>query len=120
MAAPNPESLVLSADDVRKVARLAKIALSEAEVEDARARLSAVLGYMQRLQRLDLAGVEPMAHASDEAARLREDVPGPVLDAGALRAMAPAVYEAAGGGAEGDDEQVFIAVPKVIGEGGGA
>ena len=64
---------------------------------------------------LDLDGVEPMARASDEPARLRDDEPGEPLPGQTLADLAPQVEEFhdADGGV-----QRFIRVPKVLGEGG--
>lgn len=116
----------LTPDEVRKVARLGKLDLTDDEAADARRRLSAVLTHMESLQRLDLAGVEPMAHVGDEPAPLRDDQPGPTLPAEQAVGLAPATYETDDPGA-GIDEATgeprrlrFIRVPKVIGEGGGA
>lgn len=102
------EGRSLSAEDVRRVARLARLSVDDAEAERERARLGAVLGYVERLRSLDLEGVSPMAHAGDEVNRLRDDEPGAMLDRAALEAMAPATLEG------------FVRVPKVLGDGGGA
>lgn len=105
----------LSADDVRKIARLSKLELDESQIETERARLSAVLGYVQRLRELDLLGIEPMTHASDEGARLRDDTPGAPLDPSVLADLAPEVFETVD--ADGSAQR-FIKVPGVLGEGG--
>lgn len=98
----------LSAADVRHVARLARLRLSDAEVEAYCARLSAVVGYVDRLRGLDLSGVEPLAADAVAVGELGPDVPGPTLSPGTLTAMAPESY--------GD----FLRVPRVMdgGEGG--
>jgi aspartyl-tRNA(Asn)/glutamyl-tRNA(Gln) amidotransferase subunit C len=98
----------LSSEEVRKVARLSRLALDEAQVERFRTQLSAVLGYVERLREVDLSGVEPMAHVGDSVNRLDEDRPGPTLPNEALMRMAPEKMEP------------FIKVPKVLDEGGGA
>jgi aspartyl-tRNA(Asn)/glutamyl-tRNA(Gln) amidotransferase subunit C len=99
----------LTPADVAKVASLARLALSPAEAEDARRSLGAVLGYMDRLRSLDLAGVEPLAHVGEgEGNRLRDDTPGEPLPVGVVTGMAPASLGP------------FIRVPKVMGDGGGA
>lgn len=100
----------LSAEQVRKVASLSRLALSDAQVEEYRTRLSAVLGYIDRLRELDLAGVEPLWNPVETTNRLADDVPGPTLGNDALMAMLP-------GGAP---MPPYIKVPKVLGEGGGA
>ena len=119
----------LTPDEVRKVARLSKLALDDAGVEDARVKLSAVLTHMEQLKTLDLAGVEPMPHVGEETNRLRDDEPGPTLPPKTVAALAPASFEAPDpngdpSGESGEDGQpatvTFIKVPKVLGDGGGA
>lgn len=102
-----PESL--STEDVRHVARLARLRLSEGEVEEYRERLSAVVGYVDRLRGLDLSGVEPLAPEPVTVGDLGADTPGPTLSPGTLTAMAPESYED------------FVRVPRVMdgGEDGG-
>jgi aspartyl-tRNA(Asn)/glutamyl-tRNA(Gln) amidotransferase subunit C len=98
----------LSADYVRKVARLSRLALSDAEVADYQVKLSAVVTYVERLRKLDLTGVEPMANVGGSTNRLDEDVPGPTLPTETLMRMAPAAVPP------------FVKAPKVFEEGGGA
>lgn len=98
----------LTPDDVRKVARLAKLALADDEIEAQRHRLGAVLGYAQRLQALDLEGVEPMARIGDHPAALRNDTPGATLAVEMVLKLAPDVHPP------------FIKAPKTLGDGGGA
>lgn len=78
---------------------------SEAEVESLRENLGVVLAYLERLQELDLAGVEPMAHVGDEVNRLDEDQVGEHLPNATLMEMAP------------ETDGPFVRVPKVLGGG---
>ena len=64
----------LSHKDVQKVAQLARLKMSEAEIETARAQLSSIFDLIAEMQAVDTAGIEPMSHAQDLAQRLREDV----------------------------------------------
>jgi len=59
--------------DVRKVARLARLAMSEAEIETARAQLSGIFALIEEMQAVDTTGIAPMSHAQDVSQRLRED-----------------------------------------------
>jgi len=59
--------------DVRKVARLARLAMSEAEIETARTQLSGIFDLIADMQAVDTTGIEPMSHAQDVSQRLRED-----------------------------------------------
>ena len=63
----------LSDDQVRRLARLARVAIRADETEPIRARLNRVLGLIDEMRAVDTAGVAPMAHALDLAQRLRED-----------------------------------------------
>jgi aspartyl-tRNA(Asn)/glutamyl-tRNA(Gln) amidotransferase subunit C len=98
----------LSADDVRRVARLARLAISDERAEEVRRDLAAVVGYVDMLRELDLAGVEPMSHAGDARNVSDDDVPREPLANSVLMKMAP------------DTMEPFFKVPKVLGEGGGA
>ena len=64
----------LSHDQIRRIARLARIAIRAEESEALRARLNRVLELVGELRAVDTAGIEPMAHALDVAGqRLRAD-----------------------------------------------
>jgi len=63
----------LSPDEVRRIAMLARIELSEPEVAAAQGQLNAIFTLIEKLQAADTSGVEPMSHAGDAGARLRED-----------------------------------------------
>ena len=98
---------------VRKLARLARLAVAEADIEPEAVRLSAVLGAMDVLREAvaredEPEQVTPMAHAGDETNRMRADEPGEALANETLMALAPETLAP------------FVRVPKVIGEGGGA
>lgn len=111
----------ITPEQVIRVARLARLHLEPAEIDDTARRLGAVLEHMTCLAALPLGGVEPMTRAIDEPAVLRPDEPGPTLPIEALRAMAPAGMEAPieTPGAPDDAPSApafFFAVPKVIGD----
>jgi aspartyl-tRNA(Asn)/glutamyl-tRNA(Gln) amidotransferase subunit C len=63
----------LSDDQVRRLARLARIDLQASETSAAAERLNRVLGLIDEMRRVDTAGVEPMAHAQDLVQPLRVD-----------------------------------------------
>ena len=63
----------LTPDDVRRIARLARLEVSAAEVERTRDQLNGILAFIEQLQAVDTAGVAPMAHAIDVVQRLRAD-----------------------------------------------
>jgi aspartyl-tRNA(Asn)/glutamyl-tRNA(Gln) amidotransferase subunit C len=92
----------LSIDEVRHVAKLARLALSDEQLESCRIQLSSVLEHIDMLGRLDLAGVEPMPRPMDAVNRLDEDEVSPPMPVEDLLRNAPAV------------EDRFLAVPKVL------
>ncbi|MBA3033844.1 MAG: Asp-tRNA(Asn)/Glu-tRNA(Gln) amidotransferase subunit GatC [Gammaproteobacteria bacterium] len=63
----------LSLDDVSRIARLARIEISPAEATRTRDQLNGILAFVEQLQAVDTAGIEPMAHAVDVVQRLRPD-----------------------------------------------
>lgn len=66
--------------DVAKVAKLARLALSEEEIEAMAADLQQILGHVRSLDALDTEGVEPTAHGFELATPLRPDRPAEPLD----------------------------------------
>ena len=64
----------LSLEQVRRVASLARIEISEAEAESTLAQLNGIFSLIETMQAVDTRGIEPMTHAQDLAQRLREDV----------------------------------------------
>ena len=87
---------------VRQIARLARIAVSDAEVQALAPELSNILGWIEQLQEVDVAGVEPMTAVIPNKLRLRDDV----VDDGGIREDVLANAPLA--------EHGFFAVPKVI------
>ena len=64
---------MLSPEEVRAIARLARIEVADAEVERLRGELNGILALAEKMQAVDTSGVEPMAHPQDARQRLRED-----------------------------------------------
>ena len=64
----------LSLEQVRRVASLARIEISEAEAESTLAQLNGIFSLIETMQAVDTEGIAPMTHAQDLAQRLREDV----------------------------------------------
>jgi len=92
----------LSDDQIRRIARLARIALGDQESAGVRDRLNRVLGLIDQLQAVDTEGIEPMSHALDVVQPLRPDVVTETDQRAGLQAGAPAV------------EDGLYLVPKVI------
>ena len=92
----------VSHEQVRHIAKLARIAMSEEELERLVPELNAIIGWVEQLGEVDTEGVEPLATVIDQKLRLRDDVvtDGDVRDE--VLANAP------------DAQHGFFAVPKVI------
>lgn len=96
----------ISREDVLRVADLAHLELTEAEIEKFRKQLDAILAYIDKLKELDVSGVEPMAqlldpHAGPEAT-LRDDTARPCDISKEVLAQAP------------EAKAPYFRVPKVI------
>jgi aspartyl-tRNA(Asn)/glutamyl-tRNA(Gln) amidotransferase subunit C len=79
----------LTPDEVRWVAHLARLELSDAELETMTRQLSAILDYVQQLKEVPTEGVEPLAHPLPIHDVFRDDVPAPSLTVDAALANAP-------------------------------
>lgn len=93
---------------VRHVAKLARLRIAETDVERYCGQLRSILGHISKLNEIDVGNVEPMAHPLPINNRLAEDVVTPPMPVDDLLRNAPAV------------EGRFLAVPKVLADGGGA
>ena len=89
-------------EQVRHIARLARIAMSDKEIAALAPELNNILGWVEQLSEVDTEGVEPLTAVIDQKLRLRDDkvTDGDCRDA--VLANAPAA------------EHGFFAVPKVI------
>ena len=63
----------LSDDQVRRIARLARLDLAPAEVQPVAERLNRILGLVEQMRAVNTTGIEPMAHPLDASQRLRPD-----------------------------------------------
>ena len=82
---------MIDRDEVLHVARLARLALGEEELEPMARELSAVLDHVARIGELDLDGVPPTSHVVEMTGGLRPDEPRPSLTRELALAQAPAV-----------------------------
>jgi aspartyl-tRNA(Asn)/glutamyl-tRNA(Gln) amidotransferase subunit C len=80
---------MLDRDQVLHVARLARLQLTEPEVEKMAAELSKVLEHIEKISELDLGDVPPTSHVVDVVNALRPDEPVPSLTAQEALAQAP-------------------------------
>ncbi|MBV9990468.1 MAG: Asp-tRNA(Asn)/Glu-tRNA(Gln) amidotransferase subunit GatC [Alphaproteobacteria bacterium] len=89
-------------DTVRRIAKLARIALDEGRVEPMAQELNGIMDWVAQLNEVDVEDVAPMTSAVDHALRMREDAVTQGGAADALMANAPG----------GEDH--FFVVPKVV------
>ncbi len=92
----------ITRDEVERVARLARLNLTEEERETMTSQLDAILGYMDKLNLLDTAGIEPTTTVIPMVSIMRDDVVRPSLSREDALANAP------------DREDVFFRVPRII------
>lgn len=83
----------ISAADVAKVARLARLDIDDAQVEHFTEQLGKVMGHFSDIDALDLSSVEPMTQPYPLVNVMREDVELPTLDTDEVLAAAPAAEE---------------------------
>ena len=95
--------LVLADDDVRHVAKLARLAVPDGRIHAYATQLTGILDYVAKIAEVDVENVEPTAHAVDLTNVLRPDRVGPMLPVGQVLQNAP------------DSDPPFFKVPKVIG-----
>ncbi len=94
--------MMIAPSEVKKIARLARLAIDEAEVAHYAQDLSGILDLVERMNQAGTQGVEPMAHPLDMAQRLRPDVVTETNQRELFQLNAPAV------------ENGLFLVPKVI------
>jgi len=92
----------LSAEDVKRIAKLARIRVSQDEVVAYQSQLNGIFGLIEQMQAVDTVGVAPMSHAQDLFQRLRADVVTEPDRRAAFQAVAP------------QTENGLYLVPKVI------
>jgi len=63
----------VDADTVRRIAHLARIAVKDEEVEHLKGELNAILAWVEQLQAVDVAGVEPMTSVTPMKMKMRKD-----------------------------------------------
>ena len=89
-------------DTVRRIARLARLALEEERVQPMVQELNGILNWVEQLKEVDVEGVAPLTSVVEQRLKMREDVVTEGVNADALMANAPG----------GEDH--FFVVPKVV------
>jgi aspartyl-tRNA(Asn)/glutamyl-tRNA(Gln) amidotransferase subunit C len=94
--------MAVESDTVRRIARLARIAVAEEEIEHLRGELNAMLAFVEQLTEVDVAGVEPMTSVTPMAMKKRADA---VTDGGIVEDIVKNAPKT---------EENFFLVPKVV------
>ncbi|HEV3240262.1 MAG TPA: Asp-tRNA(Asn)/Glu-tRNA(Gln) amidotransferase subunit GatC [Casimicrobiaceae bacterium] len=94
--------MALSAEEVQRLAYLARIEITPLEAAEVRQKLDGILELIDRMRAVDTTGVVPMAHAQEVTLPLREDVVTETDQRELYQAVAPAIA------------QGLYLVPKVI------
>jgi len=95
-------TMKIDRSEVEHVALLARLKVSESDIEKLTNQLNRILTYMDKLNELDTQGLEPMAHAQPVCNAFREDVVKPSLDPNNSLANSP------------ERNETFFIVPRVI------
>ncbi len=103
--------MALNITDIKRIAHLARIEVSDAEVESTLTKLSGILGLIEQMQAVDTTGIVPMSHSQDVAQRLREDVVTKTNQREAFQKNAPKLGN---GSTEPAVADGLYLVPKVI------
>ena len=85
--------MALSIEDVRRVAHLARIAVTEDEARDVLAKLSGIFALIEDMRKIDTTGIQPMSHAADVTLTLRDDVVTEVDRHELYQSVAPATAD---------------------------
>jgi aspartyl-tRNA(Asn)/glutamyl-tRNA(Gln) amidotransferase subunit C len=92
----------LKSADIKRIAHLARIEVSDAEADATLSKLTGILGLIEQMQKVDTTGIVPMSHSQDVTQRLRDDVVTETNQRELFQSIAPAV------------EGGLYLVPKVI------
>jgi aspartyl-tRNA(Asn)/glutamyl-tRNA(Gln) amidotransferase subunit C len=66
--------MALNISDIKRIAHLARLEISEQEATQMLTKLTGILGLIEQMQAVDTAGITPMSHSQDVVQRLRDDV----------------------------------------------
>lgn len=94
--------MALDNSDIKRIAHLARIEISDAEADKTLTKLSGILTLIEQMQAVDTTGITPMSHSQDVVQRLRDDVVTATNQRETFQANAPAI------------ENGLYLVPKVI------
>ena len=103
--------MALNITDIKRIAHLARLEISEQEATATLTKLTGILGLIEQMQAVDTTGITPMSHSQDLTQRLRSDVVTAINERDAFQVNAPRL-------GKGSQEQAIAGglylVPKVI------
>ncbi|MBF4989030.1 Asp-tRNA(Asn)/Glu-tRNA(Gln) amidotransferase subunit GatC [Methylophilus sp. 14] len=85
--------MALNLDDIKRIAHLARIEVSDNEAQETLNKLSGILGLIEQMQAVDTTGITPMSHSQDVTQRLREDVVTQTNQRELFQSIAPATQD---------------------------
>ncbi|CAD85982.1 MULTISPECIES: Asp-tRNA(Asn)/Glu-tRNA(Gln) amidotransferase subunit GatC [Nitrosomonas] len=94
--------MTLSLNDIKRVAKLARIEISETDAQQNLVRLSGIFDLIEQMRAVDTQGIKPMSHSQDMVQRLREDIVTESDQRTLFQSVAPQI------------EDGYYLVPKVI------
>jgi aspartyl-tRNA(Asn)/glutamyl-tRNA(Gln) amidotransferase subunit C len=94
--------MALDNSDIKRIAKLARIDISDAEADKTLTKLTGILALIEQMQAIDTTGISAMSHSQDVVQRLRDDVVTATNQREVFQANAPAI-----------DRGLYL-VPKVI------
>jgi len=94
--------MTISLSDIKRVAKLARIEISETNAQQNLAQLSGIFGLIEQMQAVNTYDIKPMSHSQDMVQRLREDIVTETDQHVLFQSIAPQV------------EDGYYLVPKVI------
>jgi aspartyl-tRNA(Asn)/glutamyl-tRNA(Gln) amidotransferase subunit C len=85
--------MALNLEDIKRIAHLARIEVSDNEAQETLNKLSGILGLIEQMQAVDTTGIAPMSHSQDVTQRLRDDVVTQSNQRELFQSIAPATQD---------------------------
>ena len=103
--------MALNITDIKRIAHLARLEISDQEATATLTKLTGILGLIEQMQAVDTTGITPMSHSQDVVQRLREDLVTATNQRVVFQANAPKLGN---GSADKAVDSGLYLVPKVI------
>ena len=103
--------MALSTDDIKKIAHLARIEVTDSDAAATLSKLTGILGLIEQMQAVNTEGIKPMSHSQDVVQRLRDDVVTKTNQRDAFQKISPVLGN---GSAELAVDSGLYLVPRVI------